>query len=226
MIPEHRLAVLLSQVKQNQISKCLYHNPHKSPSLFADHICDRSQFPLQTIRELREDAGEVWFLEFSHNGRWLATSGQGGTVTIYDTETFKVRHMLSDHTDHVPYLTWSPDSSKLITCSHDKRAKVWDINVSGMLLRALVLADLEYPVRTMYTYHRTPRSASDYGCVGTGWPDLRYGITRHANTALSLESGWRSSVCLGDYLSDTGLRHIAGRTAPSHNLFREPDIRV
>lgn len=127
MIPEHRLAVLLNQVKQNQISKCLYHNPSTSPSLFADHVCDRSQFPLQTIHELSNNPGEVWSLQFSHNGRMLATSGEGQIVVIYDMTTFQPLHTLRDHTSHVPYLTWSPDDSKLITCSHDHKAKVWDI---------------------------------------------------------------------------------------------------
>ncbi len=119
MIPEHRLAVLLTQVKQNQISKCIYHNPSTSPSLFADHICDRSQFPLQTILELNNNPGEVWSLEFSHNGKYLATSGEGAVVVIYDLQNFQVRHTLRDHTD----------DSKLITCSHDHKAKVWDLAV-------------------------------------------------------------------------------------------------
>ncbi len=129
MIPEHRLAVLLTQVKQNQILKCIYHNPSTSHSLFADHICDRSQFPLQTILELNNNPGEVWSLEFSHNGRYLATSGEGAVVVIYDLQNFQVRHTLRDHTDHVPFLVWSPDDSKLITCSHDHKAKVWDLAV-------------------------------------------------------------------------------------------------
>lgn len=133
MIPEHRLAVLLTQVKQNQISKCLYHNPSRSPSLFADHVCDRSQFPLQTILELNNNPGEVWSLEFSHNGKYLATSGEGALVVIYDMQNFQVRHTLKDHTAHVPYLIWSPDDSRLITCSHDHKAKVWDIAVSWPL---------------------------------------------------------------------------------------------
>ena len=150
MIPEHRLAVLLSQVKQNQISKCLYHNPQKSPSLFADHICDRSQFPLQTIRELREDTGEVWFLEISHNGKLLATSGQGGNVTIYETGNFNIRYMFSDHTDHVPYLAWSPDDSKLITCSHDKRAKVWDVNVRSVLSNPFSVSNMQPRLVNVY----------------------------------------------------------------------------
>ena len=130
MIPQHRLATLLDQVKQNQISHCLYHNPSSSPSLFADHLCDRSQFPLQTILELSQNAGEVWAMEFSHDGRRLASSGQATDVLIYDTSMFQVLHRLSDHTDHVAYLAWSPDDSKIITCSHDKTARVWDVSVS------------------------------------------------------------------------------------------------
>lgn len=130
MIPEHRLAVLLDQLKQNQISKCLYHNSSTSPSLFSDHLCDRSQFPLRTILELSHNSGEVWFIEFSHNGRRLATSGQDSAVLIFDTSNFQVRHKLTDHTAHVAHLTWSPDDSKLITCSQDHKARVWDSEVS------------------------------------------------------------------------------------------------
>lgn len=134
MIPEHRLAVLLDQIKQNQISKCLYHNPSTRPSLFSDHMCDRSQFPLRTVLELNHNAGEVWYLEFSHNGRRLATSGHDSAVVIYDTSTFQVRHTLTDHTAHVAYVTWSPDDRRLITCSHDRKAKVWDAEVCVFLL--------------------------------------------------------------------------------------------
>ncbi|KAL8905601.1 MAG: hypothetical protein Q9171_006605 [Xanthocarpia ochracea] len=126
MIPAHRLAELLDQVKRNQISRCLYHNPSKSPSLFEDHMCDRSQFPLRTVRELAQNAGEVWAMEFSHDGKWLATSGQATDVLIYDTSTFQVTHRLTEHTDHVAYLAWCPGDRKLITCSHDKTARVWD----------------------------------------------------------------------------------------------------
>ncbi|KAI4276063.1 MAG: hypothetical protein L6R35_006235 [Caloplaca aegaea] len=135
MIPPHRLAVLLDQVKQNQISQCLYHNPSSSPSLFSDHLCDRSQFPLRTILELNQSAGEVWAMEFSHNGRRLATSGQATDVLIYDTSTFQVLHRLTEHTDSVASLSWSPDDSKLITCSHDKTARVWDTPSGQVLLK-------------------------------------------------------------------------------------------
>ena len=126
MLPDHRLAVLLDQVKQGQISKCLYHNPLTSPSLFSDHMCDRSDFPLQTVLELTQNADEVWFIEFSHDGSRLATSGRDTAVVIYDTSNFQVQHILKEHGNHVAYVAWSPDDSKLITCSFDHKARVWD----------------------------------------------------------------------------------------------------
>ncbi|KAL8815648.1 MAG: hypothetical protein Q9223_005235 [Gallowayella weberi] len=135
MIPEHRLAKLLDQVKKTQISHCLYHNPSRSPSLFADHLCDRSQFPLRTVLELGQNAGEVWAMEFSHDGKRLATSGEATDVVVYDTSTFQVLYRLTEHTNHVAYVAWSPDDSKLITCSHDKTARVWDAPSGSCILK-------------------------------------------------------------------------------------------
>ncbi|KAL9605959.1 MAG: hypothetical protein Q9179_000850 [Wetmoreana sp. 5 TL-2023] len=135
MIPEHRLAVLLDQVKRNQVAHCLYHNPSSPPSLFADHICDQSQFPLRTILELTQNPGEVWAMEFSHDGRRLATSGQATDVLIYDTSIFQELYRLTDHTNRVTYLAWSPNDRNLITCSHDMTARVWDADSGQCILK-------------------------------------------------------------------------------------------
>ena len=132
MIPDHRLAVLLDQIKQGQIAKCLYHNPSTLPSLFTDHVCDRTQFPLQTAFELSQSGGEVYCVEFSHNGKRLAASGADGATVIYDTNTFQVRHTLREHTEPVVYIAWSPDDTKLITCSQDHKARVWDTGVRSL----------------------------------------------------------------------------------------------
>ena len=130
MIPDHRLAVLLDQVKQNQIAACTYHNPTTSLSLFSDHICERSQFPLCTVHELSQNNDEVYFLEFSHNGQRLATGGKESVCVVYETSTFTVLHTLSGHDSSVAYVAWSPDDTKLVTCSHDSKARVWDAIVS------------------------------------------------------------------------------------------------
>lgn len=130
MIPERRLAYLLDQVKQNQLNQCLYHNTALAPSLYSDHMCDKSQFPLHTARELAQHSDEVWYLDFSHDGSKLATTSRDSTVIIYDTATFEVLHKLTEHAEGVAYATWSPDDTKLITCSQDHKARVWDVKVS------------------------------------------------------------------------------------------------
>ena len=129
MIPDHRLAVLFDQIKQSQIAKCLYHNPSTSPSLFTDHMCDRTQFPLQTAFELNQNTGEIYAVAFSHNGKRLAASDAGGVTVIYDTSTFQPRHTLREHTKPIVQIEWSPDDTRLITCSQDNKAKVWDTSV-------------------------------------------------------------------------------------------------
>ena len=131
MIPQHRLADLLDQVHQGQISKCLYHNPPSSrpPSLFVDHLCDQNDFPLRNSIELSQSDGEIWFVDFSHNGKFLAACGESRTVIIYDMGTFDVRHRLSEHEKPVVYVSWHPDDSKLITCCQDSKARIWDMMV-------------------------------------------------------------------------------------------------
>ncbi|CAG8960081.1 hypothetical protein HYFRA_00010559 [Hymenoscyphus fraxineus] len=136
MLPEHRLAVLLQQVKRNQISDCLYHNTATSPSLYQDHSCDRHNFPVKTVLELDKHTGEVWHVQFSHDGSKLASCGGDGLVMIYDVPSFELLHTLHDHESGVGSCSWSPDDSMLVTCCQDKKARLWNAN-SGELMRCL-----------------------------------------------------------------------------------------
>ncbi|KAL4894818.1 WD40-repeat-containing domain protein [Aspergillus ambiguus] len=134
MIPDNRLAILLDHVKQNQINQCLYHNTATPPSLYSDHLCDRSDFPLRTKIELSHHGDEVWYCQFSHDGTKLATAGKDRLVNIHDTNTFAVLHKLFEHDDGVAHVSWSPDDTKLITCSQDNKARVWSVETGRCLL--------------------------------------------------------------------------------------------
>lgn len=72
---------------------------------------------------------EVWHCGFSHDGSKLVTAGQDRNVLIYDTNTFTVIHRLVGHTEGVAFASWSPDDSKIITCSQDTTARVWNAEV-------------------------------------------------------------------------------------------------
>lgn len=139
MIPEHRLAVLIDEVKDNWIHNCLYHNTTKSPSLYLDHTCERSDFPTKLHRELNDHGDEVWHVAFSNDGTKLATAGKDKLVFIYDVANdFHAIHRLEDHEAGVSYIAWSPDDSKIITCTGapDNMARVWDMR-DGKVIQSI-----------------------------------------------------------------------------------------
>lgn len=133
MLPEHRLAVLLEQVKNYQVSGCVFHTSATSPSLYADHYCDKSNFPSHVMCELYGHAGEVWQVRFSHNGKRLASCGIGHYVIIWDVPTFKILLKLDGHVQGVGDISWSPDDKMLVSCGRDNRARIWDTS-SGLLV--------------------------------------------------------------------------------------------
>lgn len=140
MLPENRLAVLLHQVKQSQINSCLFHTAASSPSLYSDHLCDRRVFPRDIVLELTEMRGEVWEVQFSHDGSRLAACGSGDSVVVWETKSFQVINAFTiqvqkDHESGVASISWSPDDSMMVTCSRDNFARLWDVKVRGHLER-------------------------------------------------------------------------------------------
>jgi WD repeat-containing protein 26 len=121
MIPEHRLATLFDQCKDQWIAECQYHNTNESPSLFYDHTCDRKFLPTQRLETLSYHENEVWYLAFSNNGKYLATASADRTVYIFDVhKRFARLHHFRDSKAGVCFLAWSPDDSRLITCSREQ----------------------------------------------------------------------------------------------------------
>lgn len=80
--------------------------------------------------ELDQHSDEVWFVAFSNNGKQLATASRDKSVMIYDTSTFRIRHVLKEHKRSVAYVAWSPNDERLITCSQDLEARLWDTTAS------------------------------------------------------------------------------------------------
>ena len=141
MLPEHRLAILLTQVKRSQISGCLYHNTIVSPSLYQDHRCDRNNFPVRAYLDLEKHGGQIWQVIFSHDGSRLASAGSDGSVIVYEVGSFEVLHTLADHESGVCSISWSPDDSLIVTGSTDKRARIWNavVSPSNPLFRVLLI---------------------------------------------------------------------------------------
>lgn len=128
MVPEHRLETLLKQANEQQIKNCFYHDSRNDApySLYSDHVCDKVGVPSITRQVLEGHTNEVWYISFSHDGKYLASTSVDFRVIIWDLETFEAVHTLQGHTGSVSCCSWSPDDSLLVTGGFDKSVKLWD----------------------------------------------------------------------------------------------------
>lgn len=83
MIPPRRFDTLLEQAREYQRRSCVYHNTSVPFSLYTDHACGRDAFPGVTTLILAEHEDEVWDLQWSHDGCYLATASSDRTAIIW-----------------------------------------------------------------------------------------------------------------------------------------------
>ncbi|KAL5716214.1 WD repeat-containing protein 26 [Ranunculus cassubicifolius] len=136
MVPERRLEHLVEQALDVQRETCFFHNSLDTEmSLYTDHQCGRDQIPSQTLQVLQEHSDEVWFLEFSHDGKYLASSSNDGSTIIWEVIENRVslKHTLAGHEKPVTTLSWSPDNSQILTCGMEGVVRCWDV-ISGVCI--------------------------------------------------------------------------------------------
>jgi WD40 repeat protein len=84
MIPQRRFSTLLNQARSYQRQRCLYHNaPLSTFSLYSDHRCSMADFPTITTTILEVHSDEVWNIEWSHDGAYLASASKDKTAIIW-----------------------------------------------------------------------------------------------------------------------------------------------
>ncbi|KAJ7960604.1 WD repeat-containing protein 26-like [Quillaja saponaria] len=138
MIPEKRLEHLVEQALILQQEACNFHNSlDKEMSLYTDHQCGRTQIPSRTSQILEEHDDEVWFVQFSHNGKYLASSSNDRSAIIWEVDIdggLSLKHRLSGHQKPVSSVSWSPGDQELLTCGLEEAVRRWDVS-SGTCLQ-------------------------------------------------------------------------------------------
>ena len=81
--------------------------------------------------------GPVTQLQFSPDGKLLATAHRDGTILLGQTETLATRTKLAGHTHPVESLAFSPDGRFLASATHSEpAARTWDVG-TGQPVRTL-----------------------------------------------------------------------------------------
>ncbi|KAI3806108.1 hypothetical protein L1987_22000 [Smallanthus sonchifolius] len=129
-VPDRRLEHLVEKVVGSQIDSCIYHNSLDHVSIYKDHRCGRDQIPTETVQILSAHKNEVWFVQFSNNGNYLASSSSDCTAIIWkvlEDSKLVLEHTLKSHQNPVSFVSWSPDDTMLLTCGNSEVLRLWDV---------------------------------------------------------------------------------------------------
>jgi WD40 repeat protein len=101
---------------------------------------DADKFPRITTAILQVHSDEVWNLEWSHNGKFLASASKDRSVVIWSVTTTPnpdvALHLdLRGHPFSVGCLAWSPDDTILLSSS-EVYIKMWNTE-TGICIRTI-----------------------------------------------------------------------------------------
>uniref|UniRef100_A0A1I7WYM5 LisH domain-containing protein n=1 Tax=Heterorhabditis bacteriophora TaxID=37862 RepID=A0A1I7WYM5_HETBA len=127
ILPAARLEQLLDQAYSYQVSKCRVHMRNdygdttmEANAIFTDHSCRSPETKrYENIQTLRNHATEVWCVEFSQDGKMLASGSKTNCIHVWkvDTATKLVKPYKQlgnrDAIDVLSCMSWSSDSKFL-----------------------------------------------------------------------------------------------------------------
>ena len=85
-------------------------------------------------------------VEYSPDGRMIATVSQDETVRLWDAVAGKLIMTLEGHTDEVWGVAFSPDGKTLASVGDDKVALLWDVQTGDLKIKTEELDDLLWGV--------------------------------------------------------------------------------
>lgn len=109
---------------------------HSHISLLQDNVSSYRNFKLVDFMTLMQNDDEIWYLQFSPDGKYLASATADSLtdkkVLVYDVNNnFEVYKVLSGNTQSILYLAFSPDSKYLIACPFNENANIYDVHEKG-----------------------------------------------------------------------------------------------
>ena len=81
----------------------------------------------QILRTLTGHTDDVNSIEWSPNGKFLASGSNDNTVRLWDIETGELIHTFVEHFDDVNSVTWSSNGKIIASGSSDNTIRLWDV---------------------------------------------------------------------------------------------------
>ncbi|KAJ3678361.1 hypothetical protein LUZ60_002164 [Juncus effusus] len=195
MVPERRLEELVEQALDVQRESCYFHNfRDKCLSLFVDHKCEKDQIPSRTVQVLDAHQDEVWYIQFSNNGKYLATASNDMSVIIWEVNgegKLVIKHKLTGHERVVIMVSWSPDDRQILTCGQEECVRLWEVS-TGSCLRIYekpglgLISSGFFPSGDKIYTGVTDRSLSIWGSDGTEVESVKgQRLTKTADVAVT-----------------------------------------
>jgi WD40 repeat protein len=94
------------------------------------------------LRQLERQAGPIFSLAWSPDGKHIAIAGAAPEVPVYEAESGKRVATCTGHTAGIYALAWSPDGKTLATGGFDGQVRMYDIP-SGRMAREFIPVPLE-----------------------------------------------------------------------------------
>lgn len=93
--------------------------------------------PFKYVKTIQDHTRFVHAVQFSPNGDFFASAGADGKLFLYDGKTGdKIEELTTaenTHTAGIFSISWSPDSTQILTSSADYTAKIWDVNAKAVV---------------------------------------------------------------------------------------------
>lgn len=138
LLQENRLENLLCQAIENQKRVTMFPYTRQSRvSLLEDMVHCKDRVPRKVLHRLEGHTDEVWFVQFSHTGKYLASASKDASVIIWRcreliagecNKSNAMLHKLRGHSETICFLSWAPNDKKLLSCGSDRTIRLWDTN--------------------------------------------------------------------------------------------------